>query len=163
MPLERLSNSDPGGTHARLYLRTDSQVLPSQREAHVRLDRLAREDVIDSFDVSTWANRVNLQAPHADETRREYERFLTWATRNDARLGSAFTVRDGGTLVDDSFDELLTPMRCLVVEDGADLAGVFPSVVDGTRYSVEDALSALEAREPLDDRPTDALATRGDD
>jgi hypothetical protein len=151
MTFDRLIETNPTNRHARLFVRSEPLSVGRRDAVAERLETLTREDRLGSHAVDVWGSRVDLRG--GGELPRTFDRFQNWAERADVELEPGFGVREGTTLVEEPYEQLVTPAVALAIYDGETLLGVFPHV-DGDRLvTVDAALSALAGEDDGDDLP----------
>lgn len=113
-----------------------------------RLREDDRTDVIDELTVQSWPAQVSLgdDAGHADIVER-FETFRAWADSHDVYLPS-FEIREQTSLVDDeTTPTVVLPVCCVAIHVDGTLASVVPHRTETTMYTVDEALSDLDARD----------------
>lgn len=140
-------------THLELYCRTETPEPIDSRLATLRADLASLAgDRGWSFGVTRWPTKVELTDDRPTESVVEhvYDRFTTWAEDRDVSLDPAFDVRDCYSwTTGDPCQALVMPVACLAVSRGDDLVSIYPHESDGTTYTIEDAIDALERGEDL--------------
>jgi hypothetical protein len=144
-----MQSTDP--LRAELFVRADTfGTHDLQTDIRRRLARLDDENALDGVAVSTWQSRVRLDAPDsADEARaiEQFDSFGQWAERAGVSLEPFFeTWTRYSAVLDEGYEELVTPVVCLALFDGSDVVEVAPHRTDEGTYTVRDCLATLESR-----------------
>lgn len=113
------------------------------------LQRLTTTDHIDDFSLHGWPEKIALseRTPYS-EALDAFKRMETWATEQGASIQPPFSVRTTTTTITNETRTLLrTPILCLAMYTGDQMAAVFPHSRGDEQYSVTDAISALRTDE----------------
>lgn len=128
------------GVSATLYLRSSASPPAKRRQAvaRARFDALDAGGVVPSATVRGWDRRVGRGVGEADAL--DLYDGLTDAVGDRGHLDPFF--RESSTGFGDR--SVVLPVFCLVVRRGATVTGLYPCWYEGTHWSVEDGLRALE-------------------
>ncbi len=140
---------------ATLYLRSGAGRTVERRQADLRERFEAVRERVDAVEMrlERWSRTV--VTPTGDD--RSAEAVSTYRDLDEAvdaaggRLEPFFEARDrrGGMLVGRPDGRRITfPVACLVVRLDGVPVGCYPCWIDGSHYSVEDGLTALESGNP---------------
>jgi hypothetical protein len=143
-----MPTTDP--THAELYVRADTfGTHDLQTDVRRRLARLDDDGALDDVDVSTWGSRVRLDTPATGDEARAIERFRSfvhWAERAGVSLEPFFeTWTRRSEVLDEEYEELVTPVMCVALYDEDEVIDVAPHRVGDETRTVSDCLDDLEA------------------
>lgn len=138
----------PGRT-VEVCLRTDVQGVVAARQSAVldRVRRLKHRDRIDGMRVRRWGKCVlhpgDVPPGVVDDRAEVVEELFDAVEGTDLSLSPAFrrTEDHGGRPL------LYLPVVGLVIREGNRIVGVYPASEDDQRFTIDDALSAIEAGE----------------
>jgi hypothetical protein len=135
--------------HVQVCLRpfTPPEVQERQQEILDRLAILESEGLIES-EVVWWSPRVTppgSDGPLSGGCPEVVRELVALAERETFSLAPFIEEHAGAS--PGKGDSLTLPVVALVVRDGDDIGGLFPVSFEGTKYTVEEGLSALEAEE----------------
>lgn len=113
------------------------------------LKQLASTDHIDDLSLHAWPETITLseETPYSDAVD-AFERMEAWADEHDISIRPPFTVRTTtSTITGETRTKLRTPLMCLTVYVGEQLANVFPHSRGDNQYTVTDAIAGLRTNE----------------
>lgn len=131
-----------------VYVRPDQMLEPFNAKVET-LYRLQSTGHIDDFSLHSWPEKITLseRTPY-NRAIDAFTRMEAWAKEYGFSIQPPFIVR---TITSDLLDErrtvFKTPVMCLAVYVGEQLAGVFPHSRGDESYSVTDAIAALKTDE----------------
>lgn len=113
------------------------------------LQRLESAGHIAALSMHTWPESITLseQTPYSNAIN-AFERIEAWADEHGMSIRPPFSVRTTtSTFTNETRTKLRTPVICLAVYDGEQLATVFPHSRGDDQYSVTDGIAALKTGE----------------
>ncbi|WP_306055517.1 HTH domain-containing protein [Natronococcus wangiae] len=127
-----------------VYVRPDELVEPIDTKIDT-LRQLDSADHIDNLLLHAWPGAITLtdQTPYSDAID-AFEQMEAWADEHGVSIQPPFTVRTTtSTFTNETQTKLQTPMMCLAVYAGEQLANVFPHSRGDDHHGVMDAIAAL--------------------
>ena len=127
-----------------VYVRPDELVEPIDTKIDA-LRQLDSANHIDNLSVHAWPGVITLtnQTPYSDAID-AFERMEAWADEHGVSIQPPFNVRTTtSAFTDETQTTLRTPIMCLAVSAGEQLANVFPHSRGGAHHGVTDAITAL--------------------
>ncbi len=127
-----------------VYVRADALVEPIDTKIDA-LHRLDSADRIDNLVIHAWPAAITLtdQTPYSDAID-AFEQMEMWAGERGGSIQPPFSVRTStSTFTNETRTTLRTPMMCLAVYVGEQLANVFPHSWGDDHHGVTDAIAAL--------------------
>lgn len=121
-----------------------------QESVFDRLRSLRESGPVDDINLSVWGDGVCVDGPCAEtpacrRLRDRIERFRSWAADCEYLVSLPFDRRSvTSSIVDEAYEEILTPDICLAVHTDAGLTLVLPCTVDDETVCVPDFLDVLE-------------------
>lgn len=138
-----------GEIRAELYVR-ESLPTPATRSSQTiiaRLERLAADEVLEEYSVTSWAKRLPVEGTEAPSQRDRYNEFANWARTNGVRLTPFFGTRECYSMqTGEKRTELVFPAICLVIYEDDELQTVAPHSTAETTVSVRDSLDRFSDR-----------------
>ena len=123
---------------------TPQEVQQRQQEVLDRIEALAADGVVEPT-VVWWSPKVcppRTDNPLSSGCPDIVAELIDLADSKQFSLEPFIKEHHGITPADDS---LVLPVICLVVRDTGEIGGLYPVSLDGTKYTVEDGLRALES------------------
>jgi hypothetical protein len=127
---------------------TPQEVQQRQQEVLDRIEALAADGVVEPT-VVWWSPKVcppGTDNPLSSGCPDIVAELIDLADSKQFSLEPFIQEHHGITPDDDS---LVLPVICLVVRDGGEIGGLYPVSLEGTKYTVEDGLRALESGEAV--------------
>lgn len=131
-----------------VYVRPDELVEPLDTKIDT-LRQLNSADHIDNLLLHAWPGAITLtdQTPYSDAID-AFGQMKAWGDEHGVSIQPPFNVRTvTSTFTDERQTTLRTPMMCLAVSTGEQLANVFPHSRGDDHHGVIDAISALKTDE----------------
>lgn len=137
--------------HLELYVRSlvPRGACECQRTVLRRLQGLADDGAIDSFEVTVWGRGIRpstaAQTATGKELQQLVESFAEWAQERGLTLRPRFERRSvRSRMADETYDAIYFPAMALAVFQDGDLAFVAPCADGTTVYTVGDVIDAFE-------------------
>lgn len=141
---ESSMDSNTNELTAEVYVRSQQLMEPIDTKIET-LRQLESTGLIDDLSEYTWPKTITLseQAPESDVID-AFERMKAWADEHGMSIRPPFSVRTTtSTITDETRTRLRTPVLCLAVYVGEQLANVIPHSRGDDQYRVTDAIAAL--------------------
>lgn len=156
------SNSRSTTAHSvELFVRSlaPSGATDRQTAAIDELERLKSEEIIESYTVTVWGNRICPETARATTTGQtvldKIDQFRQWGREEGISLEPYFQRREIRSMVDEPHSAIVPPMMCLAVYDDDDLWGVFPCVKEDEQCSIFDYLQSIEENATVPGSPSE--------
>ena len=138
------ADARPGSIAVELYVRP-AQLQEPLEEYIATLNELAAGGTVEEVSIRSWPSRVPTRSP-ATEAVDRFKEFLAWADANDISIQPPFSVHTvESELTGERNTYLTTPVLCMAVHAGDELASVYPHTTDEDHRSVADGIRALQA------------------